>query len=127
MDLCVPQKSCVLSAGELLFGQNESSDFTKMQIFTISRRDRQTDRQTEDRGVQQDPPSRGKKSSPWAALRTPHSNKVTVARRRRKNGYFIIFSLRTCLGCARNASCCVHLVVIDHILWSTRRSTRDSL
>ena len=110
MDLCTPQKLPYLRARKRLFGQSESANFTKMLIFTICQRDRLTDRQMEDRLVQQDPLSRGKKGIPWAGLRTPHSNKVTVARRRRKNGYFIIFSLRTCLGCARNASCSVRLV-----------------
>ena len=82
MDLCTPQKLCVLRTGELLLVQDELAIFDKILIFLRSAS--VTDRQTQDRRVQQDPPSRGKKSSPWAALRTPHSNKVTVAHRRRK-------------------------------------------
>ena len=80
MDLCTPKKSRDLCACELLSGQNELRKIAKMLIFTICWRDTQT----EDRRARQDPPSRGKKSSPWALLRTPHSNKVTVAHRRRK-------------------------------------------
>ena len=44
MDLCTPQKSCVLGANELLFGQNEAADFTEMLIFTICQRDTHADR-----------------------------------------------------------------------------------
>ena len=44
MDLCTPQKLCILRAGELMFGQNELAIFEKMLIFTICQRDTHTDR-----------------------------------------------------------------------------------
>ena len=83
MDLCTPENLCAWRSIWRLFSQKEWQKITKFVIFTICWRDTQTDRHRTD-APSRTPPSCGKKSSPWAVLRTPHSNKVTVARRRRK-------------------------------------------
>ena len=50
-------------------------------------------------------------------LRTPHSNKLSATAGAGKKCYFIIFSLRTCLGCARNASFSVPFWSFPGVLW----------
>ena len=85
-----------------LNGQNEGRIFEKNRIFRVCFR-AQTRTRTEDKRAQQPPPHAGK-SHPVGGLRTPHSNKVSTTAGAGKNCYFIIFSLRTCLGCARHAS-----------------------
>ena len=69
MDLCTPQKVCGLGANELLFGQNESANFTKMLIFTICQRDTRARRGQV--GPAGPPPPAGKKYPVGGAAHPP--------------------------------------------------------